>query len=407
MKKVFLYTFGCKINQYDTQVMIEKFRKSGFEFGVDILKSDIVIINSCTVTAEADRQCRQLIRKVLKNNSDARIILTGCYAESQKMNIQKELSGIEVIPSRALAVEAVSKIPVKVQKIKHFDGHSRAFVKVQDGCNAFCSYCIVPYVRSHLYSRPESEVVSEVKGLVDYGYPEIVLSGIRLGLYEYGLENLLKSLISIKGDFRIRLSSIEPTKISDGLIDILSSSAGKICPNLHIPLQSASDKILKSINRKYESSDFKNTLSKVYSKVPDAGITTDVIVGFPGETEKDFKKTYNFIEENNFSRLHVFRYSSRPGTKAALLNDRVSGEVIKDRSTILRRLDKEIQLKFLKKFNEKVRKAVLEGAKGTVITDNYIRLITEPAGTSKIQKTHTIFNVKVKEKSGIGYASLQ
>ena len=382
MKKACFQTFGCKVNQYDTQIIKERYKLFGYDTSVPVENADVIVVNSCTVTAEADRQCRQFLRKAVKKNASAEVIVTGCYAERGKDELTGISPRIKIFPDRDSIIPGDDSSPGEEARpfgISDFDGHTRAFVKIQDGCDAFCSYCIVPYVRPGIYSRPENEVITEIKGLINKGVPEIVLAGIRLGKYEGGLVNILKKIISHKGSFRIRLSSLEAGEIQGDLIRLIRDFPEKICSHLHIPLQSASDKVLSAMNRPYKSAEFAGTIDMVRKLLPEAGITTDVIVGFPGETDSDYRESEDFIKRNEFSRLHVFPYSPRPGTAAKRLGGRVDKAVIKKRSAGFRALDAELQKAFWKKLIGTERYVVREGKSDTLLTDNYVKLKAEPA----------------------------
>jgi len=369
MKKAFVYTFGCKVNQYESQQLIEKLKEDGYSISEEIEGADLAVVNSCTVTSQADSQLRSLVRKLKRKNPKAKIVVTGCYVKRSKKELESFLPGVEIVNK-----DEIFKTGGEGRPITDFYNHSRAFVKIQDGCDAFCSYCIVPYIRPKLYSKPIDEVVQEISDLASKGYPEIVLTGIHIGKYAFGLTELLRKLVDIKGDFRIRISSIEINEVDEVLLKTMTEFKDKICPHLHIPLQSASANILKKMNRHYSAQEFSKKLEMIYKFLPDAGVSTDVIVGFPGETEKDFNKTTDFLNNNSFSRLHIFRYSERPGTPAASFENKVLPSIIKERAEKLARLDKKFQEKFWRKFLNKARPCVFEEGSKTLLTDNYIRL---------------------------------
>ncbi len=367
--KVYIYTFGCKVNQYESQQIIESFIKKGYFIAEHVNDCDIAVINSCTVTSQADSQCRNILRQIRKKNQKAKIILTGCYAKRAKETLAGLFPDMEVASK-----EEILSCDENHSSIENFSNHTRAFLKIQDGCDSFCSYCIVPFIRPNLYSKPIEEAVQEIEVLVKNGYPEIVLTGIHIGKYSYGLAKLLDELVKIQGCFRLRISSIEINEVNKKLLDLMSKYKEKICPHLHIPLQSASKEILRKMNRRYSPEEFSKKLKMIKQILPDAGITTDIIVGFPGETDKDFNDTLKFLKENDFSRLHVFRYSERPGTQAANFKGKVSPNTIKERAVILSELDKNIQEKFWRRFLGTSRLCVLEEGTGMLLTDNYVRL---------------------------------
>lgn len=406
MKKAYLHTFGCKVNQYESQVLRENVGRAGYVFSKDYKTADTVFLNTCTVTHEADRRCRQLIRQISRRNPKAKIVVTGCYAIRSPRELAQISSSVEVAPEKEKIFEKKDFL-FKDSAITDFFGHTRAFVKIQDGCDAYCSYCIVPYVRPRMLSKPRNGVINEIKRLLDSGYVEIVLSGVRLGRYKYGLTKLLSELIDIPGKFRIRLSSLEINEVNRELLKLMQVHKDRICCHLHLPLQSGSDSVLRKMNRPYLTDDFSSKLDMARKYLPDAGITTDVIVGFPCETDIDFKKTYDFIKSHKFSRLHVFKFSPRAGTKAFGLHSKVPGKTANERSMILRELDDKLQSKFWRSFIGCTRQVILEKEKNTALTDNYIRLdfVNNSHGSSMHRlgsrsNINSIFTVKITEISG-------
>ncbi|HBU68892.1 MAG TPA: tRNA (N(6)-L-threonylcarbamoyladenosine(37)-C(2))-methylthiotransferase MtaB [Elusimicrobia bacterium] len=389
--KAYVHTFGCKVNQYDSQKIKENLISSGYELSDDIFSADLVLLNTCTVTGEADRQARQLLRKTLSRNPGARLYVAGCYAKRSLEELKSISPKIEVY-NFPVAGENKSAIT-------EFEGRSRAFVKIQDGCDAFCSYCIVPYVRSQMWSKPRAEVLSEIKQLVDKGYPEVVLSGVRLGKYEGGLPAIIESILNIRGDFRIRLSSLEALEISDELLKLMKSEEDRICRHLHIPLQSGSGRILKAMNRPYTKEQFLGLIKRVKAALPDCSITTDVIVGFPGETEADFGETCAFVREAAFSRLHVFRYSSRPGTKSEQMPGVLSGDELRKRAAVLSDIDAGLRNEFALRFDGAEMYAVKDGG-DSCLTSNYIRAFLDNPPEKKL------FKVALSAGDGVPRASL-
>ncbi|MDR1695110.1 MAG: MiaB/RimO family radical SAM methylthiotransferase [Endomicrobium sp.] len=384
MKKYYIYTFGCKVNQYETRLISEKFKKDNFEPAQNPEEADIVIFNSCTVTAEADKECEYYLRKTLKLGSRPEIILTGCMAKNKTPRLRDSFPEVKIVENKDELYAAPEK-----QSVKTFEGRSRAFLKIQDGCDSFCSYCIVPFVRNRLWSKPESEVLSEIENFVKSGYPEIVLTGIHVGKYGGGITKLIKKIIEIPLEFRVRVSSIELNEIDGGLISLMKDNPEKICRHLHIPLQSGSDEILAKMNRRYTTGDFARKTDKILTELPDSAVTTDIITGFPGETEKHHGETCDFVKRTSFSRFHIFRYSDRSGTKASQFPDKVKTEEIKKRSDDLFRIDKTKRKTFLSRHAGTKRKAVYAG-KNKALTDNYI--------TVRIpEKQSGIFEVKITE----------
>jgi threonylcarbamoyladenosine tRNA methylthiotransferase MtaB len=279
----------------------------------------------------------------------------------------------------------------------HFDKHSRAFVKIQDGCHSFCSYCIIPYVRNVLWSKPENEIICEITDLVKNGYSEIVLTGIHIGKHNDGLSNIIEKIIQIPLNFRIRISSIELNEIDNKLIELLRTNQEKICSHLHIPLQSGSDDILKHMKRKYITKAYEEKINKIISYIPHLALTTDIITGFPGETEKHHRETCNLVNRIPFAKLHIFRYSDRHGTKASMLTNKVMPNEIKNRAKDLLEIDHVKRKEFLSKNIGTIRKAVKIGEK-KALTDNYI---TTYAQKEELIKKNGIFETKITEKSTI------
>lgn len=328
MKTVKFFTLGCKVNQYDTQAIREKFLKKGFREPQNQKPADIYLINTCTVTQTADRKSQELIRRSIKVNPKALVIVTGCMVEKDSAQLGK-IRGLSLIVSKSFFAPGISD----------FSLHTRAFLKIQDGCNNFCSYCKVPLVRGSSRSRPLAEIVSEAKELVNSGFKEIVLTGICLGAYgddlrpKVSIVGLIKKLEAIDGLLRIRLSSIEAGDITKDLIKAISGSK-KLCRHLHIPIQSGDTQILKKMNRKYSRLDYLRLIQRIKKQVCGIAITTDVLVGFPGETENNFLNTLELVKKIKPLRTHIFPYSLRLGTKAALIVD-----ANPDRKTVNRRID--------------------------------------------------------------------
>jgi threonylcarbamoyladenosine tRNA methylthiotransferase MtaB len=389
MKKYYIHTLGCKVNQYESQLISEKFRKDNFEYAQKPEEADIIIFNSCTVTTDADKKCEYFLRKVKKMPNRPKIMLTGCAAKNKNIDIKNLFPNIEIITDK-------TKLFIEPQKqtVSGFDRHSRAFLKIQDGCKSFCSYCVVPYVRNTLWSKPENEVLSEIKNLVKSGYSEIVLTGIHTGEYDGGLSDLLEKIIKIPLDFRVRISSVGLNDIDDKFIKLIETNTEKICQHLHIPLQSGSDEILKQMNRNYSTKEFKKKVNKIMQILPDLALTTDIITGFPGETEKHHKETCDFIKQILFARFHIFRYSDRQGTKASTFENKVSINEIKNRSKDMFEIDSVKRKKFLNKNIGTKRKAVKIG-ENKALTDNYITVKQQ----TEMWNVSGIFEVEIADTS--------
>ncbi len=386
---VALLTLGCKVNQSETSLIEKQLRQYGF--GVVHFReyADIYIINTCSVTSRTDRKSREYIRSLLRRNSSAKIIVTGCYAQRDKRGIESISSRVTVFPNKDKNSIAdyinrrYGKLIAARMETAVGDGNNgrtRAFVKIQDGCRRFCKYCIIPYVRREIYSKPAKEVIDEVESLVAEGFREVVVCGINFGYYD-NLPGLIEELHSIRGLDRIRISSIEPVDVSSRLIKLISDLPG-ICRHLHIPLQSGSDRVLELMGRKYTSGDFKTLVGKIRNSIPGIAITTDIIVGFPGETDNDFTRTYGFAGDMGFSKIHVFRYSPRPETEAAGMKNKVPEFVKKERSKRLLELEVRQRMEFWKKHMKKTLNVLLEkkarspemGVFFSGLSDNYIRV---------------------------------
>ena len=421
MPTIAFITLGCKVNQYDTQVMREIARESGYEVVSESETADIYVVNTCTVTHASDRKARRTIRKTIREHPNAKILVTGCYADRDSKNIE-EIEGVTLVfgnREKKCLIEYLRKLgefdedtlcesqgqvscirsnrdvlyPPFHGGITTFDGQTRALVKIQDGCNTFCTYCIVPYVRGRMTSRPINDIVREVESLAQNGYKEVVITGIHLGTYGKDIDDsviltdVLEKIHPINGIERIRLSSIEPMDVPDDLIERIAQLP-KCAPHFHLPLQSGSNEILKRMGRRYTVEEYARLVGKLRATFPDVGITTDIMVGFPSETEAQFNDTYDFIKNMAFSRLHVFRYSPREGTPAANYLDQIPPDISITRSEAVRklghRLAEEFHLKMLGKVMEVLVEDSREGKDNLLagFTGNYIRVLMNVPDTT-------------------------
>ncbi len=375
MKTIKFFTLGCKANQYDTQSIRERFLNKGFREIVGGRQPDYFLINTCTVTSGADRKSRNIIRRCVQANPAACVIVTGCLAENNWASLA-DIKGIKLIIRKKFFPEGISA----------FSGRTRAFLKIQDGCNNFCSYCKVALVRGRERSKKLTEIIKEAKALVSRGYKEIVLTGICLGAYGKGLSrrkdlvDVIGALEKIEGLSRIRLSSIEAGDVSLKLIRRMRRSK-KLCRHLHIPIQSGDDAILKRMNRKYTSQKYLELISKIKSAVPGVAITTDCLVGFPGETDESFRRTVRLIKKIQPLKTHIFPYSARPGTKASQFSQPVNPRLINARCGYLDKVAKQCRARFMRKFTGKKAVVLIEGnARDNPcllegLTDNYLKVI--------------------------------
>ncbi|NMB09011.1 MAG: tRNA (N(6)-L-threonylcarbamoyladenosine(37)-C(2))-methylthiotransferase MtaB [Tissierellia bacterium] len=423
MNKVAFHTLGCKVNQYETEAMEELFERHGYKIVGNDEIADIYVINTCTVTNFGDKKSRQFIRRAKKLNPNSTIAVVGCYSQISPDEVER-IEGVDVIigtTQRDKVVDLCEKAILEGKKInivgninrrKDFENlkivdikeKTRANIKIQDGCNQFCSYCIIPYARGPIRSRELSDIIEECIRLRDAGFKEIVLTGIHIASYgkdigDLSLIDVIEEISKIQGIERIRLSSIEPTLINEEFMT-RAVKTGKLCDHFHLSLQSGSDTVLKRMNRKYTTEEYKNIVKIIRKHMPNAGITTDVIVGFPGETDNEFEETYNFVKEIGFSRIHVFKYSPRQGTVASKFKNQIHGDVKQVRSERLISLGEELsnnfnenfvgkELKVLYEENSKEDQNFMEG-----YTTNYIRV--KAKGSEKIQGL--ILNTKLTKK---------
>ncbi len=374
-KRFFIHTLGCKVNQYESQAMRESLLKDGFEEAFAKDAADVYIINTCTVTHHADSESRHLIGLFHRANPAAEIIVTGCWVE-------KNADEIALLPGVTRIIKNIDK---PTPSITGFKGRTKAFLKIQDGCKNMCSYCKVPFVRGTLESKPLGNIVEEAGALVANGFKELILVGICLGAWqgtEAGLIDVLKAVEKIKGDFRIRLSSIEPKYVNDELIELISGSP-KICPHLHIPLQSGDDEVLRRMNRPYTSAQYLAMTEKLKRAVKDVAISTDVMVGFPGETDANFANTINTVKAFMPARTHIFTYSRREGTAAAAMGGEIEESVSKRRYCGLKAVALASSYIYRGRFLEKILDVLVESKRDSLsglltgYSDNYIKVLFE------------------------------
>lgn len=407
------HTLGCKVNQYETEAMKEQFKSKGFDIAPEDSFADVYIINTCTVTNMADRKSRQFIRRALRMNPKALIAVTGCYAQTDPAEVAS-IEGVNLVignnekhdiahyieerlhfakseTSRPKGAEISAAAFDEMTEyhssgvIHAMDSRTRAYIKIEEGCDRFCSYCIIPYARGRVRSRTRDEIVEEVRELINAGFVEIVLTGINTALYgkdteSESLETLLTAIEKIPGDFRVRLSSLEPT-----VVDVEDAERllkfGKLCHHLHLSVQSGSDKILKSMNRKYTRTDYLKIVETLRRFDPLYGISTDIIVGFPGEDDDDFEDSLSITDASEYVRVHAFKYSPRRGTKAAAMDCKVDGNIKNERAKLLAKRADDVSLSFRTKcigaetrvlFEEKTGKNMMAG-----YADNYVRVYAD------------------------------
>ncbi len=365
MKKFKVVTLGCRTNQYESQGYTDQLRQMGFVPALDGEAADLCIVNTCTVTESADSSSRRQIRSLLREHPDAKIAVTGCMAESAPDVIAQIDPRIQIISNgeKEKLIDHVFPDEENLPEfsIQAFDAHTRAFVKVQDGCNSYCTYCIIPYVRGRSRSRQIHEVLKEVEGLVANGYKEVVLTGINVGDFDGGgtLADLVRAVDSVKGLKRLRVSSIDPDEVDDNLEGAILNGQ-TTCPSMHIVLQSGSNVILKRMNRKYTRQIFIETVERMVQKNPDFTVTTDIIVGFPGESESDFAETVDLVQRVKFAKVHMFPYSPRKRTRAALYPNQVAPDLMRQRKQELLRLAEKTAFELRERFVGRQMSVLLE-----------------------------------------------
>ena len=403
--KVALESLGCKLNQAETELMARQFADAGYKLVSRLGEADVYILNTCTVTHIADRKCRQRLRQAHRQNPDALVVATGCYAERASPELA-QTQGVNLVfgneqKSRLLQVLEGSGFLSQAGPIQAPHYHpilrTRSFIKIQDGCDSFCAYCIVPLVRGRERSLPAGQVINEIRMRTDAGYKEVVLTGVRVGSYNYDgakLRELLEHILAETKVARLRLSSLQPQEISPELIRLWHDT--RLCRHFHLSLQSGSQQVLERMKRHYSTSNFAQTVSLIRESVPGAAITTDIIVGFPGESDEEFQESYDFCRQMEFARIHVFPYSPRQGTKAAQMPRMVAGKVKKERSQQMLALAGRSANSFRQRFLGKTMAVLWEKQSGgiwTGLTDNYIKVYTRTNG----DLTNKLLPVKLVE----------
>jgi threonylcarbamoyladenosine tRNA methylthiotransferase MtaB len=409
MPKFRITTLGCKVNQCESDVIVEQLNSCDWSLALENEPSEICIINTCTVTQKASMQSRQAVRQAIRRNPSARIVVTGCYAQTEPEAIEKILGVDDIIGNadKHLICEMIRRNtntaldqPLTICKDMQpeidseflpdgvADGRTRPFLKIQDGCNAFCTYCVVPYARGPSNSMPVENVLAGIQAFSNNGYREIVLTGIHLGHYgndlipQTCLSELLNRIDQLNLSPRVRLSSIEPLELADAIINLVAGS-NRFCRHFHIPLQSGDDGILQKMKRPYTAKDFRELVTKIHDQLPDAAIGVDTLIGFPGETEAAFENTYALVKQLPVSYLHVFPFSSRPGTVAAKYPNKISAEVVKDRCERMRLLGNSKRADFYAQFIGQKMNVLVETTRhrptGLLkgLTSNYIPILMD------------------------------
>ena len=416
---VTIYTLGCKVNTYESNVMMEQFQKLGYQYVKE--NADVAIINTCSVTNTASRKSVKMIHQAIRKNPNAVIVVCGCMSQVATEEI-KNIEGVHIvlgnwgkskIPSfvetyfrtkqQIVAVKELEEVPFECMQLENFN-RTRAFIKIQDGCENFCSYCIIPYARGHVRSKSKEEIIQEANSLIQHGHHEIVLTGIHTGHYgsdlkDYHFSDLLYDLLKLDGLERLRISSIEMNEITDEVIALMKEYP-VLVDHMHIPLQSGCDKILTLMNRKYQLKDFEQKLRDIRVVRPEISITTDVIVGFPTETEKDFEETIDTVKRFAFSKIHVFPYSRRKGTVADEMDGQIDERIKKERTKRLIAVSEELENNYRKQFLGRQVTVIPETYKDGMLighTGNYL-LVKVPGSEALLHQTIT---VQLTEINGI------
>ena len=412
--KVCVKTLGCKVNAYESELILEKFHNAGYESTNDESVADVIVVNTCTVTNQADSKSRKIIRQARKNNDHAILVVCGCSAEHHKESLfdldidiligNKDKSMIvDLVKAFSENNEKVSKFydlrstEFEDMRINNFEGKTRGFVKIQDGCNNFCSYCIIPFMRGNIRSKDLNVAIDEINCLANNGYQEIVLTGIHTGSYgdgeDFDIVDLIREVSKNDNLKRIRISSIEITELDDKFMEELKVNP-KICDHMHVPIQSGSNDVLKNMNRKYNIDEYKRKIDELRSIRENINITTDLIVGFPEETDENHQETINNLKSIGYSKIHTFPYSMRTGTKASLMKQ-VNDTLKKNRVDEVLKLSDELESKYYQKFIGKTLEVLVEDGKSGY-TSNYIKIHLD-----KECEINTFVNVKVESVDGI------
>ena len=401
--KIAFKTLGCRVNLYETDALASRFKAAGYEIVNADEDTDIFVVNTCTVTNQSDQKCRQALHQIRRQHPESLIVATGCMVNHRKNEllenktvdyaidnerkyalfniIDKHFKGEQVDPE-GLDVDLFGYQPA-------FDTfHTRSLIKIHDGCNNFCSYCLIPMVRGRATSRSDKDIYDNIRSVVDHGFKEIVLTGVNMGRYQYqdvNFEGLVENILNIDGDFRLRISSIEPDNFSDRFLRLFENE--KLAPHMHICLQSGAENTLKAMRRHYTAAEFKNMCARIKTAIPDFNITTDLIVGFPGETEDDFMESAEMCREIGFSHIHTFKYSVRNGTKAATMPNQIPEKIKTERSGIIRKISAENKKRYFEQMLGKPQKMLIERINSDGIAqgygENYIPMRLKGIGLEK------------------------
>ena len=424
-KSIAFYTLGCKVNQYETNAMIQQFKNTGYEIVEFEEKADIYIINTCTVTNMSDKKSRQIIRRTKELNKDSIVVAVGCYAQVAKDKL-KEIEQIDLIlgnEEKKDIIQYIEQYMLENKKIENvtdiaekkefsdfgvvdYTDKTRAVIKVQDGCDRFCTYCIIPYARGRVRSRKPDSIIEEVNAIAKKDIKEIVITGIHITSYgkdfknNYRLIDLLEDLNKIDGIQRIRLGSIEPTLITEEFTERLAKLE-KICDHFHLSLQSACDTVLNRMNRKYTINEFIESTKLLNKIFPQVSLTTDIIVGFPGETDEEFEITYNNLKKINFYKMHIFKYSPRKGTRAAVMPNQIDGNIKEERSNRLIELSNKNEIEKNKSYIGKEVNVLFEEQEGEYVKGHTTNYMVVKVKTQNVNIENKILKVIIKETNNL------
>ena len=420
--KVKMITLGCKVNQYESEAMLSSLLKNGFTAAADDEQADVVVLNSCTVTAESDRKVRQIFRRAKKDNPDAVMVLSGCMAQAFPEDAQR-LEEADIILGTSNRARLLSDLLTFLStrqrivdiephtngetferlQVENFSGRTRAFVKIEDGCNRFCSYCIIPYARGRVRSKPLEDLKAELHALADNGFREVVLTGINLSAYgqEFGLHlcDAIEAACAVQGIARVRLGSLEPEQLSEPVIRRMAKQE-KLCPQFHLSLQSGCDATLRRMNRHYTADEYRTIVRNLRAAFDNAAITTDIMVGFAGETEEEFAASLAFAKEIAFAKVHVFAYSRRPGTRAYDMGDQVTNAVKESRSHAMIRATTETQRTFFDTQVGRTEQVLFERAVQPGVYEGYSMNYTPVLAASGTSLAGQIRTVRIESNAG-------
>jgi len=412
MKTIAFKTLGCRLNQYETDALASTFQNNNFKLVDFESEADVYVINSCTVTHQSDHKSRNFISQANRRNKDSVLVVTGCMANNAKEELESrdEINYVLENDNKSALFSLVDshfkgelKHPSQLDKDLFAYGatekgfHTRSMIKIQDGCDNFCTFCIIPSVRGRAKSRPFEAILDNVKDVIDQGAKEVVITGVNIGRYEfenYKFDDLIEAILNLDGDFRLRISSLEPDGFGDKFLSLLSHP--KMTPHLHLCLQSGSDEVLLKMRRMYTTKTFKNTVEKVRSIRPDFNFTTDIIIGFPGESEADFTESCDMIKNLEFGHVHAFKYSIRKGTRAERMHDQIPEKMKTERSEVLRGIAEDSKLNYRSQFIGKVQRVLVENINGNIAKgygEHYVPVQFQGENLKK----NTFYNVLIKE----------